>query len=62
MDQQEESKLKGCKTHNTLIVWREVEVGPMGVKALAMCANSPTDPRVKVLLELTSVGKDVCMI
>jgi len=34
----------------------------MGEKALAMCANSPTHPRVKVLPELTSVGKDVCKI
>jgi len=33
-----------------LIVSQEVEVGAMGIKALAMCANSPTHPRVKLCL------------
>jgi len=45
-----------------LIVSQEVEVGAMGVKALAMCANSLTHPRVKTLPILTNVGKDVCKI
>jgi hypothetical protein len=37
---QGESKIEGCKVCNTLIGSQEVEVGAMGVRALATCANS----------------------
>jgi hypothetical protein len=42
-----------------LIVSQEVEVGAMGVKALATCANSPTHPRVK-LCPNQQVWKKTC--
>jgi len=45
-----------------LIVSQEVEVGAMGVKALATCANYPTHPRVKFFPEPTSVEKYACKI